>query len=366
VLADETELVGKDLLDFVGAFSDVDCVVERLEEWSSIASDICVSLPSAEFYRWEVLSLSAVRKWIETSAHLPSDEIIVWFDGRKTKGKIYCETLEKSRKAFATNQLLELPLAEQPLKSVWDDLNDFLKLLRVHLQFPRKVKPNNRQQLVLRARSLNERELPESSKPSPLELLRIETLILKLAAVADWMEARKSLNSLRPIRSAGLRASPVISFLTSPSSQTSFAAAIWRDEKHQITARFSEVDAVGGSQTPGLVQWVDMSSPAPDPCCKYKDFRNGVAVIIWRGPAIQAETSAIDSWAIVARLSKPVVYDPETDDVEGEMLSIPGRVTIDSAVTIRFDHSIPGALYGRRLTMQVGLVDTLKREDSNA
>jgi hypothetical protein len=92
----DTSRESRSLFDYVDPFSDIDCVVDRREDWISLSSALASSLPYAGFYRWEAQTLEYIKKQKRKYPALPSERVIVWFDGSVETAKTFAE-LEMER-----------------------------------------------------------------------------------------------------------------------------------------------------------------------------------------------------------------------------------------------------------------------------
>src|SRR5271170_7237836 len=81
------------LFDYTDPFSDLDCVVERQEDWPMLSSSLASSLAYAGFYRWEVQTLQHIAASLRNYPSLPSERLIIWFDGRSEGGGISLASL---------------------------------------------------------------------------------------------------------------------------------------------------------------------------------------------------------------------------------------------------------------------------------
>ena len=77
-----SEEARRSVFDYTDPFSDLDCVVERREDWPMLSSSLASSLAYAGFYRWESQTLQRITASLGNYPSLPSERLIVWFDGR--------------------------------------------------------------------------------------------------------------------------------------------------------------------------------------------------------------------------------------------------------------------------------------------
>lgn len=67
-----SEQVKTSLFDYIDPFSDLDCVVERQEDWPELSSSLASSLAYTGFYRWEVQTLQRIAANFRNYPTLPS------------------------------------------------------------------------------------------------------------------------------------------------------------------------------------------------------------------------------------------------------------------------------------------------------
>ena len=132
-------------IDFVDPYSDVDCVIDRADDWPVIAQSISASVAYAGYHRWEFQTLEHALSSAGNYTRIGAESFIVWhqgFDGEQ-QPKISIQSLEGK-----VDALLESPIRRAGIRNQgdqvihedpWQDVFDALRLSRYFLQYPTEL-----------------------------------------------------------------------------------------------------------------------------------------------------------------------------------------------------------------------------------
>ena len=283
--------------DYVDPFSDIDLVLNDLDDWPSLAKAISESVPYSGFHRWEVISEEALQATSKQFAFIGPDRLMLWLNGangKNTEFSIVGLDIDPEETIRYPN-LFERSLAERPiLAPPFTHILDLLRLARYALAFPRVGSEINLS-TFLQNIGVFSRIAPfgRQAAVDSSDLRRLEVALLDLLFTAhDWEMASsfvkavvatvphqwsESANILRTLADgAALTAGTGIgALLYKEGPQSPRSAQLFTDN----AASPPELE-----NTKSLIPWVRINSygHAPDNCCNYRDFENGVATMAWR------------------------------------------------------------------------------------
>ena len=170
-----SEQINGSLFDYIDPFSDLDCVVERQEDWPVLASSLASSFAYAGFYRWEAHTLRRVFDNLKNYPSLPSERLIVWFDGRGQEPGISMESLTGDLESELSAEQLPVSFSAEELeRPFWNRILVLLRRMRTLYQFAGD--PDIR--LILP--EIRTAEIPEYF-PTQLTIDRLQTLLASVA-----------------------------------------------------------------------------------------------------------------------------------------------------------------------------------------
>ena len=359
----------RSVFEYTDPFSDLDCVVERQEDWPMLSSSLASSLAYAGFYRWEVQTLQQIAASLRNYPSLPSERLIVWFDGRSEGAGISLGSLSDSPSSELSADQLPIAFpAEERERPFWDRVLVALRRMRTLYQYAGD--PEVR--FILEG--LDTAAVPEYP-PTPLTTARFQILLASLAMTSIHL----------PLVIKTLR---VLDELTRHTLELQ-GGQIWRrlladaiDESSRVTTSIyggrlgrRRIDLQVQQESSGnaginglrpLIPWTWMESPHDPGCCEYSDFRFGVAVVAARG-GNPASLSQIEAAEIVALpVDGPIddLYRPDRDPMGLiEPLPLPGIVTQSAqSIVLRVDHGFPAAYLDRPTTFFAGALSPEKAQ----
>ena len=353
----------RSVFDYTDPFSDLDCVVERREDWPMLSSSLASSLAYAGFYRWEVQTLQHIVASLRNYPSLPSERLVVWFDGRSEGKSISLGSLgDNLRSELSADQLpTEFP-AEERERPFWDRILITLRRMRALYQYAGD--PEVR--FILEG--FNTALVPEY-QPTALTTARLQISLASLAMTSiDLPLVIKTLRVLDELtrhaleREGGQIWRRLLAGAIDESSRVTTSIYGGRRGRRRIDLQVQQENSANGpiNTLRPLIPWTLMQSPHDSSCCEYSDFRFGVAVVASRG-ANPASLSQIEAAEIVAlAVDGPIddIYRPDRD-LMGllEPLPLPGIVTQSAqSIVLRVDHGFPAAYLDRPTTFLASAV----------
>ena len=349
-----SEEVKASLFDYIDPFSDLDCVVERQEDWPGLSSSLASSIAYTGFYRWEVQTLQRIAANFRNYPTLPSERLIVWFDGTSETARISLESLgDNLRSALSAEQLPIALRAEELDRPFWDRVLVLLRRMRVLYQFAGD--PNAR----FIPAEFKTADIPEYP-PTPLTIDRLQILLASLAMTSIHLSlAIKTLRVLDEMtrhaiaQRGGQIGRMLLAESINESSQVTTSIYGGRRGRRHIdlqVQRATFANARINSLRP-LIPWTIFQSPYDPGCCEYSDFRFGVGVVASRG-ANSASLLRVEAAEIVALPTEgPMedLYRYDRDPMQDtEPLPLPGILTQSAqSKVLRVDHAFPAAYLGR-------------------
>jgi hypothetical protein len=359
-------------IDFIDPFSDIDCVIDQVEDWPLIAQAISESVAFAGYHRWEYRTISQVVSSVEDYAHIASESFIVWHEGfdNKRQPKISIQILKGEFDSILRDPLSRTEGHPVQRNNPWQEVFDALRLSRYVLQYPSER--YSEEQLALPDRQRAERiaETKESKAVRNRNLLRFDL------AVLDILMTAKSLPlAIGYVRNLRLhlptvitdREDTVIQIVERFEPTLSFLGALVFRQRNDSGLRLKLMTRVeqglshGGLQS--IIPWTYLWSlgSGDDDCCRHKDFKNGVAVLSWRpnNTSVTYSQSQALEFAPATQIARYAPYgDTPEDEVPSmrRLFSIPGIVRVGPSLTLRFDHGYMAQLLGRNVALYVGVV----------
>jgi len=361
--------------DYVDPFSDIDIVLDQLDDWSALAQAISESLPYSGFFRWEVISQDALRVTSKQFAWIAADRLLMWFDGTNGKTTEFSidgldieveETLQ--RPSLFLRSLVERPLLGPPFTHVLD----LLRLARYCLAFPR-VKGDFELPGYLENIYSFLRVEPLWLKPrvDSFDLKRLEIALLDLLFTAhNWdiaSELAKAIVATLP--RAWNEAAPVLRALAEGrilDGGTGIGALLYKEgpQSPLSTQLFGDsavpLPELGGTKS--LIPWVRINSYGhnPDSCCNYRDFQNGVATVAWRTGSSDRTLSHLSATeiAVVAAVEPLMQTGSAVFRKDPALLPLPGIVHRGQSFTLRVDHGFVRDYLNRNVSFYLGVTPT--------
>jgi hypothetical protein len=348
-----SEQVKASLFDYIDPFSDLDCVVERREDWPELSSSLASSLTYTGFYRWEVQTLQRIAANFRKYPTLPSERLIVWFDGTSEKPGISLESLgDNLRSDLSAEQLPSAFRSGELDRPFWDRVLVLLRRMRTLYQFAGD--PDVRSTLA----QFNA-ETPEYP-PTPLTIDRLQILLaslamtsIRLSLVIETLRVLDEMTRHAIAQRGGQIGRMLLDRSIDQSSQVT--TSIYRGRRRrlridmQVQQANPENDRINSLRP--LIPWTLFRSPYDPSCCEYDDFRFGVGVVASRGasPASlrQIEAAEIVALPIESPMEELYLFDPDSTPFF-EFLPLPG-ILVQSAqsIVLRVDHAFPAAYLGR-------------------
>jgi hypothetical protein len=376
------------LIDFVDPNSDIDCVLDRVDDWHLIAQSISSSVAFAGYHRWEVQALDRITSSLNNYARIAAESLIVWHEGfdDERRPKIRLQSLDGNILAVLKNPAVRMDFRAQAdgisHQDSWQNILDSLRLSRYVLQYEDEA--NQDQQLVFpdkqRMEKFEESSDTENSRRN--NWLRFDLAVLDILVTARSLPlAAKYLLELYHLLPTAIREGSAIltRFHARYQPEMKFIGGLVYRQRDPQKIRLRLLTDMEGNLSQGgfrsTVPWTRIWSLGPngDNCCRHEDFRNGVAVVSWR-PANQnssfSQTQAFDL-APVAQIVENEPNDKQTPlkspindkqtpkavDRFWKIFSIPGIVRIGPSLTLRFDHAYMAQFLGHNVQTLIGLVD---------
>jgi hypothetical protein len=374
-LSDEDREPSLHFIDFVDPYSDIDCVVDRGEDWQLVAQAIAGSVAFAGYHRWECQTFSQVTASLHGYARIAAESFVVWHEGydSKRQPKITIQVLEGEFES-----LLRAPLSRMRQRSFgerssnpWQELLDTLRLSRYQLQYP-SVRRSNENLTFLKpaiAERIIEFEEPRTSRIRNFRRFDLAVLDILMTAhdLPDAVEYLRELTRGLP-HVITERESVLTQLLERYKPTLSYLGALVYRQRNDTELRFTLMTRVAGdlsySGFRSTIPWTYLWSlgTSSDDCCRHEDFKNGVAVLSWRPSNSSAGYSQSQSLELApaAQIAPYAPYDDAAEDRAPSvqrLFSIPGIVRAGASLTLRFDHAYMAQLLGRNVAMYVGLVN---------
>jgi hypothetical protein len=352
-----SEEARRSVFDYTDPFSDLDCVVERREDWPMLSSSLASSLAYAAFYRWEVQTLQHITASLGNYPSLPSERLIVWFDGRSEgKGVSIASLGDNLSSELSADQLPTAFPAEERERPFWDRVLVALRRMRSLYQYAGDP------EVRFLLENFNTTVVPEYP-PTPLTTTRLQILLASIAMTSIHLPlAIKALRLLDELTRHALEQQGgqiwrrLLASAIDESSRVTTSIYGGRRGRRRIDLQVQQENSANGSINTfrPLIPWTLMQSPHDPSCCEYSDFRFGVAVVASRG-ASPASLSQIEAAEIVAlAVDGPIddLYRPDRDSLGlMEPLPLPGIVTQSAqSIVLRVDHGFPAAYLDRSTT----------------
>jgi hypothetical protein len=351
----------RSLLDYVDPFSDIDCVVDRREDWIPLSSALASSLPYAGFYRWEIQTLEYIRNRIRNYSAMPSERVITWFDGSQEGRRIYGEYLGEPLETEQQLESLEsTPLNPEADVSLWGHLLMSLRQIRVAYQFESGFRTDR---LRFRFERAGFPEVP----PDPITVERLRILLAHIAVTSIDLPA--AIDELRKLDESTHRAilryggQIGLMLLSSDIDESrQITAAIYEDNQRNrnvnIQMQSGDFGTEGLGELQPILPWTMLQSPYRSGCCEYRDFEFGVAVIASRGKKqpTHEQIRAAQILSLTAEDLSENIYPLDRIPLHGlDHFPTPGILSqLPRSTVLRIDHSFPGAYLHRSLPILVG------------
>jgi hypothetical protein len=359
--------------DYVDPFSDVDLVLEQLDDWSPLAQAISESVPYSGFLRWEVIAEDALRVTSKQFGSIAADRLLMWFDGTTGKATEFRidgldidleQTLQ--RPSLALRSAVERPILGPPFTHILD----MLRLARYSLAFPR-VKSDFELPSVLQSMNAFLRVEPLWLKPrvDSFDLRRLEIALLDLLFTAhNWGIASNFAKALMAaLPRVWSEAAPIVRALGEGpilgGGGTGIGALLYKEgpQSPLSTQLFADsavpLPELGG--TKNLIPWVRINSYGhnPDSCCNYRDFENGVATVAWRTGSSDRTLSQVRATevAVVAAVEPLTQTGSAVFRKDPALLPLPGFVHRGQSFTVRVDHGFVRGYLNRNVSFYLGV-----------
>jgi hypothetical protein len=364
-------------IDFVDPYSDVDCVIDRADDWPLIAQSISASVAFAGYHRWEFQTLEQALSSAGHYARIGAESFIVWhegFDGEH-QPKIGIQPLEGK-----VDALLEAPIkragvrnqADQVIhEEPWQDIFDAVRLSRYFLQYPTEPNAEGHAFFPDRRRVQNLIETPEPQNERSHNWLRFDLALLDLLvtarALSDAIDYLRALSDFLP--SSFLERSSIFAAVRERYRPTlAFLGGLVYRQRNSNGLQLRLLTQSGENLSRGgiksVVPWTLIWSlgTGGDDCCRHEDFKNGIAVVSWRSlnPNVTYSQARALELAPVTQIARDTPYGepPEVAVASSKkLLSIPGIVRVGAGLTLRFDHAYMAQFLGRNVQVSVGMVD---------
>ena len=360
------------LYDYVDPFSDVNLVLNDLDDWPSLAKAISESVPYSGFHRWEVISEEALRRTSKRFAFIAPDRLMIWLDG--TRGK--ATQLSIAGLDIDPEETIRYPnlfwrsLAEKPtLAPPFTHILDLLRLARYALAFPRVKSELDLSKflqdisVISRIAHFGRQTVVDSS-----DLRRLEVALLDLLFTAhDWDIASsfaKATVAAIPhqwYESAGLLRT--LAEGDALSAGAGIGALLYKEGPKSSRSTQLFTDSVAPppelGNTKSLIPWVRINSygHTPDNCCNYRDFENGVATVAWRTKTSDRTLAQISpkQIAVMAAIEPLTQHESAAFRHGPAMLPLPGFVHKGQSFTVRVDHGFVRGYLNRNASFHLGI-----------
>jgi hypothetical protein len=363
-------------IDFVDSYSDVDCVIDRADDWPLIAQSISASVAFAGYHRWEFQTLEQALSSASSYARIGAESFIVWHEGfdAERKPKISIQPLEGKVGAFLENPLglaRSFNTDDQVInEDPWQVIFDSLRLSRYFLQYPTEPSAEGRPLFFPdRRRFQHLMDTPEINKERSHNWLRFDLALLDLLVTARVLEdAIKYLTALSDfLPSSFLGRSRIFASVRErySSNLAFFGNMVYRQRNSdgvQLRLLTRKEVTLSHGEIKGVVPWTPIWSlgTGGDDCCRHEDFKNGIAVVSWRSlnPNITYSQAQAFELAPVAQIARETPYgEPPnmTPFSPQKLLPIPGIVRVGASLTLRFDHAYVAQLLGHNVQVSVGI-----------
>ena len=359
--------------DYIDPFSDIDLVLEDLEDWPRLAQVISESVPFSGFHRWEVAARGVLYETSKQFAPIAPDRLLLWFDGRSGDASdITVDGLGvDAEETIRQPSLSAKSLAEKSVPApAFTDVLDLLRLARYSFAFPRIAIDVEPQSLLERINAFSRVEpLWRERSTARSDLRRLEIALLDLIFTAhDWDTAVEFVNTtIARFPSVWSESAPLLRRLLDEavlSAGTGVGVLLYKQAPQSALSTDLFTNAAPPpsqlGNTKSLVPWVRMSSYGhnPNDCCNYRDFENGVATVAWRtkdSSRTLSDTSSSEI-AVIAAVEPLTQEDSLAFRNDPLMLSLPGFVHKGQSFTVRVDHGYVRSYLNRNASFYLGVV----------
>ena len=359
--------------DYIDPFSDIDLVLEDLQDWPRLAQVISESLPFSGFHRWEVVARDALYETSKQFASIAPDRLLLWFDGRSgDRPDIRADGLGvDAEETIKEPSLSAKSLAEKSVRApAFTDVLDLLRLARYSFAFPRIEKDFESQGLFERINAFSRVDpLWRGRRAALSDLRRLEIALLDLIFTAhNWDRAVEFVNTtVKLFPSVWFEGAPILRTLSDGAvlnAGTGVGVALYKQAPQSelstelFTNAASPPPQLGNTKS--LIPWVRMNSYGhnPNDCCNYRDFENGVATMAWRTKDSSRTLSDTSSSQIAAIAAvEPLTQDDSLAFRNDPLvLSLPGFVHRGQSFTVRVDHGYVRSYLNRNASFYLGIV----------
>ncbi|MBB5344458.1 hypothetical protein [Tunturibacter empetritectus] len=183
------------LIDFVDPYSDIDCVLDRVDDWHLIAQSISSSVAFAGYHRWEVQALDRITSSMNNYARISAESLIAWHEGfdHERRPKISLQGLDGNIFALLENPAVRVEFRAQAdgirHRNSWQNILDSLRLSRFVFQYENEAKQD--QQLVFP----DEQRMEKIGESSATENIGRNNWLRFDLAVLDIIVTARSLSS---------------------------------------------------------------------------------------------------------------------------------------------------------------------------
>jgi hypothetical protein len=360
------------LYDYVDPFSDIDLVLNDLNDWPSLAKAISESVPYSGFHRWEVIAEDALRTTSKQFASIAPDRLMIWLDGTSGKAtQLSIAGLDiDPEETIRYPNLFGRPLGERPiLAPPFTYILDLLRLARYAFAFPR-VKSEFDLSSFLRDINVISRFAPYG-RPTAVDssdLRRLEVALLDLLFTAhDWdIASGFAKATVTAIPHQWYESSGLLRTLAEGaalSAGTGIGALLYKEgpQSPRSIQLFTDSTAPPPElgDTKSLIPWVRINSygHTPDNCCNYRDFENGVATVAWRTKTSERTLAQISPTQIALQAAVEPLTQHESAIFRHDpaMLSLPGFVHKSQSFTVRVDHGFVRGYLNRNASFHLGI-----------
>lgn len=359
--------------DYIDPFSDIDLVLEDLEDWPRLAQVISESLPFSGFHRWEVVARDALYETSKQFASIAPDRLLLWIDGRNAdKPDITIDGVGvNAEETIRRPSLSANSLAEKSVPApAFTDVLDLLRLARYSFAFPRMARDFEPRSLLDRINVFSKVD-PRWRERRPVlsDLRRLEIALLDLIFTAhDWDTAGEFVNTtIAIVPSVWSEGAPILRTLSGGlalSAGTGVGVVLYKQAPQSALSTELFTNAASPPpelrNTKSLIPWVRMNSYGhnPNDCCNYRDFENGVATVAWRTKDSSRTLSEIASSqiAVIAALEPLTQEDSLAFRNDPVVLSLPSFVHKGQSFTIRADHGYVRSYVNRNASFYLGIV----------
>ena len=309
------------LFDFIDPFSDIDCVVDRADDWPLVLQSISSSVAFAGFVRWEVQTRAEALSRADRYQSVGAESFIVWHKlDEKGHSRISLDPVRGQVDALLETPARRTGHGKAIGDDVWQDLLDSLRMARYSFEFPQEPYAEHETSHPDRGRLETLAEDSRGAGSSNRKHAALRNRDARSAIDRSPPPPGDRLPAL-PHRDHPLRAGKAIENSAVDSCSGGghrffyLGGLLYRQRNSpgiRLRLRMREEENLSRGGFRSIVPWTSLWSLTPgEDCCRHEDFRNGVAVASWRAlnPNVTYTQAQAQEFAPVAQVIANTPYE---------------------------------------------------------